>query len=166
MNSTYQNSNRRKDSRKAYAENDLVEHSNLQVTASEFVPNNKWDRRNFTNPTKSRRGRSNNDHQSQDNQVFFENNRRHFHDKKFENKRDAGKRWYSSQNDQYYNDDGKKDYNRGPSNRKYQNEKYDNRSNLGIDDTSIAFSANNSNSLEKRFSKNQEVASNSNNSYF
>lgn len=132
-NNKYQNNSKRKDFNKTHQVSDIVEHSNLHATANEFVPNqNKQSRGASVNTNKNNRSRTSTDYQNQDveqksSNSVSEDSRIKYNDRRFENKRDAGRRWREPQNSQYPRED-KKDYGRNQNSRKYQNDKYvDNR---------------------------------------
>ncbi|XP_016842506.1 protein shuttle craft isoform X1 [Nasonia vitripennis] len=134
----YQNNGKHKDTSKTYPVANIVEHSNLHATANEFVPNqNKWDRGTSVNPNKHSKGRMNNDYQNQSgeqasNNVYFEDNKVRYNDRKYENKRDVGRRWRddnrdmqsSQHNHNQYNKQDKKDYGKNQNSRRYQNDRF------------------------------------------
>ncbi|XP_014214759.1 protein shuttle craft [Copidosoma floridanum] len=123
-----------KDTNKTYDVSSIVENSNLHATAMEFVPNlNKKDRNtNSVNAYTNSKGRTNDNYQKPEvdqdqqvvdsNNVFVEDNKQN--DRKFDNKKDAGRKWRDNQsNGQYYRDD-RKEYGKPQNFKKYQNDRY------------------------------------------
>ena len=179
---SYQNGDKRKDTKKPYEVSNIVENSNLHATAIEFVPNQtKVDRGTSLNANKNSKSRTNNDHQNQSQEVdratskfFFDDNRTKYNDKKFENKRDAGKSWRETQNNQQYKEE-RKDNGRNQNNRKYQNDKYNRNRNYSekqqsnhtakdnaenaVPETSETESSSN-NTQERTFNESQDKISN------
>ncbi|XP_011496146.1 PREDICTED: protein shuttle craft [Ceratosolen solmsi marchali] len=104
-----------------YKVTDIVQHSNLHATANEFLPNyNKKNKESNTNSSKNETIQTSTLNQTknvdQSFNIFFENNRERYNDKKFD-KGDANKMWRDKQNNQNYK------YNKKHNIKKYQNDK-------------------------------------------
>ncbi|XP_058799057.1 protein shuttle craft-like [Phymastichus coffea] len=126
----YFQGNKRKDYKNYYS-SDLVEHSNLQPTATEFIPNqNMQEHINFVDSNKSyNRSQWNKDNEDQDAaqpaNVPHADNRQKYNDRKFETKKDTGNRWRDTQDGQFYKEN-RKDYERNQNSRRPQNDRYNN----------------------------------------
>lgn len=138
----------------------------MQPTATEFVPNqNKQEHRNFVNTNKSNnRSKMNKDNRSQETvqaasvpyEDKHEDNRVKYNDRKFENKRDAGKRWRDTPNGQFYKDD-RKEYGRNQNPRRAPNDRYNYNRNFSDRPRNNRFEKNETDTVQVESNANSEI---------
>lgn len=178
-NSNYYSGTKRRDTNRMYQAANIAEHSNLHATATEFVPNkNKQDCESHSNISKNSKSKSKNNFHNKDadqtsNNIFFEDNKVRYNDRKFENKRDAGMRWRENTQSNQFNNDNK-DYGRNQNFRRYQNnDKYNQNKNFSDksknnrfkkNDTENMSSESNVNSVENEEEKSYNDCQDSSNS--